>query len=369
VEDFNGEIIPIAPVQSALDAIERHLERGNVGVLASGDPLFFGIGRTLLERFGDERVDILPGLSFLQLACARFKIPWDDAGFVSLHGRSSSHVAAALLRHPKVIVFTDSHFSPDQVAGALVDYLELIGADRILADLHICVGENLGMQDEKLVEGTVRDIAAGSFAPVNLMIITRVCHAGHGNGLLGLTETDFRYSRGLITKDEVRAVTLHKLQLPRQGILWDIGGGSGSISIEAARLCPELIVYTIEKDEEQLKNICHNITAFETFNVVPVAGVAPDALADLPAPDRVFVGGSGGRLAEILGCCTDRLKVEGRIVVNCVLEKTRKAAPLALVQNGCEVALTEIHVNRISDCREKEKRIELNPITIVTGKK
>ncbi len=369
VDDFGGEIIPIAPVKGVLAAIENHLVLGDVAVLASGDPLFFGIGRTLIEYFGPDQVEIIPEISYLQLACARFKISWDDAEVISLHGRSREQVVAKLLQHPKVIVFTDAQFSPDRLAGELLSCLELLGAEAKIAELRIRVAENLGSGEEKLIEGTLQEIAALSFAPVNIMIITSSNLAGSSNGPFGLTEADLIKSRGLITKDEVRAVTLHKLGLPRQGVFWDIGGGSGSISIEAARLCPELFVYIIEKEEEQRQNICQNIIANETFNVIPVPGTAPEALAELPDPDRIFIGGSGGRLAEILASCTKRLKEDGRIVVNCVLEKTRKTAPELLARKGYEVSLTEVNVSRIFEAKENEKRIDLNPITVVMGKK
>ncbi len=370
LDDISGEIVPITPLQEALQSIDLLLKKGNVAVLASGDPLFFGIGRRVIEAFGVKQVEIVPDISFMQLACARFKMTWDDARIISLHGRECQHLAAKLLRYPKSIIFTDATNSPDKIAGDLLRYLEIVGAEKKKDQLRVYVAQNLAMKDERLFEGTVQEVAARSFSSVNIMIVTKSGSCNHKPVSLGLFEADIRHSRGLITKDEVRAITLHKLQLPAKGVFWDIGGGSGSISIEAGKLCPDLCIYSIEKEPEQLTNICHNIREFETFNVMPVAGTAPDNLADLPKPDRVFVGGSSGRLDEILSYSVDCLNPDGKIVVNCVIEKTRKTAPLILQRKGCEVTLTEVSVSRYENVQdmEKNKRIRLNPITIVTGK-
>ncbi|MCK5229590.1 MAG: precorrin-6y C5,15-methyltransferase (decarboxylating) subunit CbiE [Desulfobulbaceae bacterium] len=361
-----GEIISITPVKEALSAIQNHLVHGDVGVLAGGDPLFFGIGRRLVEKFGPDMVDVFPGISSLQLACARFKIPWDDARVVSLHGRRSEHIGVQLLQHHKVIVFTDSNFSPDKVAGALKQYLELVNAERILMQSRIFVAENLGKGCERLVEGTIARIAGMSFDALNIMILNRP-EAVVYPGPLGLKEQEIVHSRGLITKDEVRAVTLHKLGLPFKGVFWDIGSGSGSVSVEAARLCPGLTIFAVEKEEERLANIRRNIVSFETFNVIPVAGVAPDVLGGLPAPDRVFVGGSGGKLSEIVSAAAGQLRRGGRIVVNCVTEKTGKEAPLLLAQYGYTVEISEVRISRFGAGDTDAKRIDLNKITVVVG--
>ncbi|HDO29451.1 MAG TPA: precorrin-6Y C5,15-methyltransferase (decarboxylating) subunit CbiT, partial [Desulfobacteraceae bacterium] len=183
---------------------------------------------------------------------------------------------------------------------------------------------------------------------------------------LGLSEAEISHSRGLITKDEVRAATLHRLGLPGTGVFWDVGAGSGSVSIEAARLCPGLHLFAVEKEEEQLANIRKNIARFETFNVQPVAGSAPAVLAGLPDPDRVFIGGSGGRLAEIIEVAAGRLQGAGRIVVNCVTGRTRKEAPELLHRHGCRVRMSELQISRHQNGGNNQW-IDLNPITIVTG--
>ncbi|MCF6290894.1 MAG: precorrin-6y C5,15-methyltransferase (decarboxylating) subunit CbiE [Desulfobacterales bacterium] len=366
--ELTAEVLPVAPLKQALAAIEARLGYGDVGLLASGDPLFFGIGRTLIEKFGPARVVVLPALSSLQLACARFKIPWDDITVISLHGRKCEQLSSRVLPCPKVAVFTDGLCSPDKVARSLQKYLELVGAEEVLAQCRVYVAENLGGNDERLVEGTIAEIAAMDFAALNIMILSRPAADRRSVKVLGLTESEISHSRGLITKDEIRAVTLHKLGLPVEGVLWDIGAGSGSVSVEAARICPGLTVFAVEKEEEQLANIRRNIVSLEAFNIIPVQGVAPEALAGLLAPDRVFVGGSGGRLATIIAVAAGRLKKDGIIVVNCVTAKTRDQAPELLARHGLALEVSQVSVSRPA-VREKTKQVDFNPITVVTGKR
>lgn len=368
-EESAAAFIPIAPLKQALAAIRERLGLGDVGVLASGDPLFFGIARTLLDTFGREKVVIIPGLSAMQLACARFKLPWDDARFVSLHGRTIDYAISRLLQHPKLVILTDSSWPPHKVAAAFRHYLELVGAADILAQGRIFVGENLGSSQERLTAGTIAEIAGRTFDPLNLMIFTRPAHEAARQGPFGLQEQELAHSRGLITKDEIRAVALHKLKLPDDGVLWDIGAGSGSMSIEAARLCPELTIYAVERNEEQLANIRKNIVSFETLNVIPVAGEAPAVLRGLPAPSRVFVGGSGGKLDEIMAVAGSRLTDGGIIIVNCVTENSKRLAPGLLAGWGCEVSVTKVQVSRVAGAGDHGKRVDLNPITIVAGTK
>lgn len=396
---LNIPVVPVTPLKRALAAIGEHLPLGDVGVLASGDPLFFGIGRTLLQNFAPEQLEFLPALSTVQQACARFRLPWDDARIISLHGRATGEAdvtehglpaTGTLLTAPKTIIFTDGRRSPNVIAARLRDYLALVGAEQVLAATRVLVAENLGGPEERLTTGSLDDIAERRFAPLNIMILLRaegsvnvqqftgpgehrqestsgdgepaskvagkLAADGPSNGpatadaelpaALGLRAEEIHHSRGLITKDEVRAVTLHKLRLPAAGVFWDLGAGSGSVSLEASRLAPGLAVYAVERREEELANIKANIVNLAAFTIRPVAGEAPAALAALPDPDRIFIGGSGGRLAEILAAALPRLRPGGRVVINGVTAATREQAPQLLHQHGCPVEVTEVSISR-----------------------
>ncbi len=365
VAGLDCPLLDITPLAALLDTIETTLATGDVAVLASGDPLFYGIGRTLIARFGPERLRIHPALSAVQLACARFRVPWDDLALLSLHGREAMNIPGRILRHRRAMLFTDNHTSPDRVASSLLAALEACDDRARIAALHLRVAENLGLADERLTDGSLHDIAGRRFSPLNMVLIEQPDRPEPPT--FGLTEAEIQHSRGLITKDEVRAATLHRLRLPATGVFWDIGGGSGSVSLEAARLCPDLAIHTVEKKPEEQANIRANIRRFGAYTIHLVSGEAPEALAGLPTPDRIFIGGSGKRLETIIAAAVDRLAEGGRIVINAVLAHTESTALDCLHRLGLRVSASTLSVTR-RPYPEGESR-SFNPITLITGDK
>lgn len=368
VKEMAAEQLPISPLAPALASIRQALVSGDVGVLASGDPLFFGIGRMLLKEFGVEQLVVLPALSTMQEACARFTLPWDDMKMVSLHGRKTLHASGLLLGSEKTFVFTDRQNTPAHLAQQLIAYLELIEDEPLLAQCRVHVAENLGATDERLFSGTLAAAATQDFAELNVLIVTRPPVAAEDIPMFGLTEKEIAHSRGLITKDEVRGVTLHTLRLPRTGVLWDIGAGSGSISVAAARMHPDLTIFAVDQHPEAFANVKKNIRQFGCYNIIPIQGEATEVLNSLPDPDRVFVGGSGGKLAAIIGQAADRLPSGGRMVVNGVIGATVAEAPQCMARHGLQVDLTRVQIERAT-FPETEPGKVLNPITVMTGRK
>jgi len=364
--DFSGKIQPITPLNEAISAIRSTLPAGNVTVLASGDPLFYGIGRTLLSEFSAEQIEILPGISSMQRACALFKIPWDNTAIVSLHGRKKQHIPGLLLKNNTTIVFTDQHQSPENIAAGLLDYLQHIDYSSFSDKITLSVAEEIGFKGEKLFTGSLQEAADSKFSPLNVLCLQlpHLQSRDKHSFSFGLSEDEISHSRGLITKNEIRAVSLHYLRLPPKGIFWDIGGGSGSLSIEAGRSNPGLTIYTIEHKKEELNNIKKNIRKYGCFNVIPVFGRAPDILTDLPVPDRVFIGGSSGFLDEIIDLVADKLVKNGCLVINGVIEKTIRTAPQYMRNNGFSVTQSVIQVSRKS---QQGKTQDYNPITVMTG--
>ena len=381
--DVDIERIEIAPVQEMLKRVTSALELGDVAILASGDPLFFGIGRTLLDRFGTNRVTIIPALSALQLACARFKVPWDDLNTLSLHGRNPDGVMGRILSsitENRIMLFTDQRNSPDQIAAKLLALLEEYQDTERISRIQVRVAENLGLVDERLWSGTLSETAQTQFLPLNMMLLEEVGTSPAPSFPLGLREREISHVRGLITKDEVRVVILHCLRLPRAGVFWDVGGGSGSISVEAARLCPGLQIYSIEQKKEGQEQIRVNIVRYNLYNIHLICGQAPEILAELPAPDRVFIGGNSGLLAEIIHYCANVLPAGGRIVASAVLQqvsgakrrlRTAEQAPRLMAKNGLAVDLRTIAITRAKypETEGKQSQLRLNPITIISGKK
>lgn len=363
--DFAGGQIPLAPLDGLFDRLDQALTRGNVAVLASGDPLFFGIGRRLLAAFAPEQLRFFPAVSALQLACARFKIPWDDLPVLSLHGRAAGDVAGQILGHRRVLLLTDPVHSPDAIARLLRDCLKGAGDGERLRGLRLRVAENLGLAGERVHDGGVDEIAAGGFSPLNVLLVEQVEQKFVDVPFFGLREDEIVHHRGLITKDEVRAVILHQLRLPASGFFWDIGGGSGSISLEAAVIAPGLSIFCVEKKEEGQEAIRRNIAFHGRYRVHLASGEAPDVLTGLPAPDRIFIGGSGGRLAEIIHAAAARLSPSGIMVVSAVLPESAELAPRCLVRAGLRVSQRRVRVERLAEDGVTWR--QHNPITIITG--
>ena len=351
-------------------------------LLGSGDPMFFGIGRRMVREFGKERVVIMPDLSSVQQAFSRINEPWDDAFFISLHGGPDiakrralpyevTDIPALLQRYGKMGILTDSENNPAKIAGIL---RSTIGERQSEIIMHVC--EHLGYPDEKIISGTVEELAGRSFADPNVVIIQKAGVGGQGSGVrgrsdgipFGLREEDIAHERGLITKDEVRAVTLHKLRLPEKGVFWDIGAGSGSVSLEAARLSPGLRIFAIEKDPKRSGAIAENTQCFLTKNIELVNKSAPGALADLPAPDRVFIGGSGGSLGDIVKLVSG-VMTSGVIVINAATLETLHEAMTNLEAHGFSVDVSEISVSRSKVIAGKRLMSALNPVFIVKGER
>jgi precorrin-6Y C5,15-methyltransferase (decarboxylating) len=346
-------------------------------LLASGDPMFFGIGRRAVKEFGKDNVEILPDLSSVQIAFSRIKEPWDDAFLISLHGGTDpekrrrlpyeiTDIPLLLQQHNKIAILTDKENSPTKIAQALLESVALSHCRTVALRIFVC--ERLGYPDEKITEGSPEEIAGMTFSEPNVVIIQKAEDRTQKTDIVfGLKEEEIAHSRGLITKDEVRAVTIHKLRLPQKGVFWDIGAGSGSISIEAARLYPELKVFAVEKDEEQINHIKKNKLRSNAANIEIVKGEAPDALNGLPLPERVFIGGSGERLKEIMDYV---IKTQVKlIVVNAATIETMTDAVQCFEGHGFNVAISEISVSRAKTIAGKRHMSALNPVFIITGEK
>lgn len=359
----NKTIHPITPVDTAINYMGTLLDTGNVLVIASGDPLFFGIGKRLIETYGRKRVQVFPSLSFMQVLCSRYGISWDDMHWLSFHGRPITELKSALESQTKLCFFTDNTNTPHLIGQRIKQLVP----PKQLESIKVYLGCRLGKEDEQLFEGSIDELVQHkAFPSPNIMIMLQP-HATRQPASFGLTEQEVRHSRGLITKDEIRAITLHKLKLTDGDVVWDVGGGSGSVSIEAARIMKNSNFYCIEKKSEEQENISFNIANNRLNNVILINGEAPEILATLPDPDRVFIGGSGGRLAEILAVVCNRIKDGGRIVVNCILASSKQIALETLYEHNFSSQYSEICYLRYDYTQKAETTF--NPVTIIYGDK
>jgi precorrin-6B C5,15-methyltransferase / cobalt-precorrin-6B C5,C15-methyltransferase len=303
--------------QRAVEASRR------VCVLASGDPGFFGIVRALVRMVDRRALRVLPAPSSVSQAFARLGLPWDDAMVVSVYGRSLADAASILRTAPKAAVLTSPDSPPEAVGRALLE------AGAIMDLVAVC--SRLGSSEERVTELTLSDLAAGRFDPLSVVVLIgpgslplvgwAPGHArqegGDANGPMsakvlawGLPDSAFTHRAGMITKAEVRSVALGKLALPAAGVLWDVGAGSGSVAVECALLRPGLTVLAVEESPDDAARASTNALALGA-GVHVVTGSAPEALVDLPSPDRAFVGGGG---IAVLDAVLAHLRPGGRVV-------------------------------------------------------
>lgn len=306
-------------------------------VLASGDPLFYGTTRFLCDKLGKDQFEVVPHVSSMQLAFARVKESWDEAYLTNLASQALPRVIDRIRTAEKVGIFTTDEVSPNQLAAALVS----AGIEYFTA--YVC--ENLGSPDERVTRGSLHDIAAQEFSPLNVMILVRQPNAPdrptsmQGRRTFGNPDDCFlqsRPKRGLLTTAEVRVIALAEMDLGPTSTVWDVGAGSGSVAIEAAQLAASGTVYGIEMDPEDYNLLVANSTTFGTTNLIPVLGEAPAAWAELPNPDAIFVGGTGRAVINLVIHAWDRLKSGGRLVVNVASLDNLTALENALRGYGAE---------------------------------
>jgi precorrin-6Y C5,15-methyltransferase (decarboxylating) len=364
---FSGERIVVkAGLGAVLDRIEELAGEQTVCVLASGDPLFFGFGALVAARLGPEHVEVMAHPSSVQLAFGRVGLRWDDATCISVHGKSLEGFVARLKRTHKAAILTDAENSPARVAARMIEY----GETRW--DAWVC--ENLSGSTERVRKFALADLAeCADIGPLNVMVVARVDSDWRPPSAIPFLHEDAFAKRmpkkGLITKREVRILSLAALELGPDGVLWDIGAGSGSVAIEAAMLAPLGRVYAIEVDPEGVEICRENTRAHGTDNVRVVAGRAPEILGQLEDPNAVFVGGSKGSMADIIGVAIDRLKPGGRLVANAITLDNVAEAYGALRTRGLMPEVTLLNVARGEPLAHYLRYEALNPIHIFAATK
>ncbi|ODT99779.1 MAG: precorrin-6Y methyltransferase [Pseudonocardia sp. SCN 72-86] len=299
-----------SPLVPALPALFDELADRAVCVLASGDPMFFGIGATLARVLGPDRLRVIPAPSSVALACARLGWPEEDVDVISVVGRPLARIRRALAPGRRLIVLSAGAESPAEIAA-------LLDADG-WGPSGLALLEQLGGPGERLLAGHASDWPHPPGDALNLVAVS--CEAGPDARVLGETAglPDDAYDHdGQLTKREVRAVTLALLG-PRAGeLLWDVGAGAGSIAIEWMRAHPSCRAVAVESHLDRVAAISRNADALGVPGLRVVTGRAPEALVDLPVPDAVFIGG-GVTGDGVLDTCLAALRPGGRLVANAV---------------------------------------------------
>ncbi len=341
-----------------------------VVVLASGDPLFYGTARYLCEKLGKDRFEVVPHVSSMQLAFARVKESWDDAYLTSLAKANLDRVIERIRLAERVGLFTTDQYTPARIAEILLER----GLDYFTA--YVC--ENLGSPDERVTQGELSELSGHAFSALNVMILVRKPLVPDrprelvGRRLFGNPDELFlqsRPKRGLLTPAEVRCIALAELDLGPSSTVWDVGAGSGSVSIEAAQITRHGEVYAIEMDVEDYQLISANAERFAVGNLTPVLGRAPEAWRDLPDPDAIFIGGTGRHVRGIVEQAFGRLRAGGRIVINVVSVENVTEVQQLLRQLAGEAHVWMINIARGTQQFDATRFESMHPTFLIAAVK
>ncbi|MBK5413549.1 precorrin-6y C5,15-methyltransferase (decarboxylating) subunit CbiE [Pseudomonas sp. TH31] len=333
--------------------LERHGEP--VCVLASGDPMFFGVGASLARHVPAEQMLILPAPSCCSLAAARMGWPLQDVVTLSVVARPVAALNAQLFSGVRLLVLSNDGQSPTAIAALL--------RERGFGPSRLTVLEHLGADTERRIDGVACDWTSSGVADLNVIAIECIAESGTArlSRLAGLADSAFQHD-GQLTKRDVRAITLARLAPTPGELLWDVGAGSGSIGIEWMRAHPSCRALAIEADDSRQRLIEHNRDALGVPGLQLIRGSAPQALAGLERPDAIFIGGGVTR-DGVLDTCWSALKPGGRLIANAVTLQSEMTLMAWREQQGGE--LTRIHIAQAQPLGEFDTWRQALPITLL----
>jgi precorrin-6Y C5,15-methyltransferase (decarboxylating) len=358
--DYPGEKVELGgKLTEVLPRLKQRPGSRRVAMLASGDPGFYGLAASVLKILPAEEVCVYPQVGFLQAAFARMRIPWNDAVFTSVHARPVSEVIGLARRYPKIGVLTDALQSPSWVAA------KLLAAG--VPDCRAVVLENLGDPTETINDTRLLALPGMKFAPLNVLLLIHDENWRPAPVFHPRPDEAYNHRNGLITKGDVRLMSIGRLGIRESDTIWDIGAGSGAMSIEMAEIAWRGRVYAIEKDVQCLEFLKANTERFGTPNLAIIGAEAPRALDDLPAPDGVFIGGSGGALVEILARVQQSARDNCRVVANFTLLNNLVQAHDCMNAHGWQPQLTEAQFSYGSATGAGVRLAPANPVFILSG--
>ncbi len=339
--------------------LAEHPQYETAAVLLSGDIGFYSGAKKLYDAIerteGLEQMEIYPvsGISSVVYFCGKLGVSWEDVHLLSLHGRKQNLIDAVKY-HEKVFVLCGEKDGIPKICCKLKEYG--------LGDVKVAVGTDLSYEQERIVQGTAESLMKEDFAPLSVLLICNPDvkkRIGHG-----LDDDLFLRGKVPMTKSEVRSISLSKLRLHKDAVVWDVGAGTGSVSIEAARLAKDGVVYAIEKKDEAIDLLEQNKRKFGTDNLEIIKGLAPEALEGLPAPTHAFIGGSSGNLKEILEVLLEQ-NPGVRVVINAIALETVAEAMQCLKS----MAFTDVDIAQVSVAKGKklgsyEMMMGQNPVYI-----
>ena len=345
-----------------LSLIEKSKNCDSLCVVMSGDTGFYSGSTALLPllREQGETPKVICGITTVQYFAAQLGRPWQNVRLVSAHGVECDVVGQVLMAE-ETFFLTGGRWT----IKAMLECLEDAG----LGELEVWVGEELSLPSQHITHGTPRQLRGREFASLSALWVRRQPQkAVHPFQIAGIPDKEFIRGGVPMTKQEVRAAILAKLCLAPGEVAWDVGAGTGSVSVELARVSPLTKVFAVETEAEALELIAQNRAKFGAFQIQIVPGMAPAALAPLPAPDAVFVGGSKGNLHEILASVLDK-NARARVVISAIaLETLAEAIQSCKALEMQEMEVTQISVSRTREVGRYHMLTGQNPIFLISAR-
>lgn len=336
--------------------VEKHPEYENIVFLLSGDVGFYSATKRYQNLFPNEHIQMIPGISSLVYFCSKLHMSWDNVDVVSMHGRKENLIAH-IKEHEKVFVLLGTTFTAKDLCTMLNQYG--------YADIDVWIGENLSYPNENIQKGTPSTLLEKSF---NSLSVAMISHTQSTPNIVtsGWADEVFERSKVPMTKSEVRSICLSKLQLTRNGVVYDVGSGSGSIAVEVAAVVTQGEVYAIEHKAEAIKLIEKNRQKFKMEHLRIIEGMAPDSLSNLPAPTHAFIGGSNGNMKSIIQTILSKNPL-CRIVISAITLETiseiMQILPQLAIQN---IDIVQVHIARSKTLGSYHMMTALNPVFIVS---
>ncbi len=352
------------PITKSIDAILDEIKQTDdekITFLATGDPLFFGIGKRLIEFFGKKNLHFYPYINSVQLLCSKAKINYEDCINFSIHGRNidKSKLISLIKNNYKVSVLTDKKNNINNIAAILEKYFQ---------ELNIILGQMLGTDNEQIIHCNIKKLK--SITPTELDTIIIINPIFNKKIQSGIDEEKFSHEKSLITKKEIRTISISNLELEKDSIVWDIGAGSGSVSIEASFVAYEGKIFSIEKNISRIAHIKKNIENFNCYNIEIVNGTAPEILSNLPKPDRIFIGGNSGGIKPILETIKDLFNLNLIVVINIVVVEKLTQILQFCKKNNLNYYIISVQTNNLKEIgKDSHYFVSNNQIYIIKIKK
>ena len=338
--------------------LESHPSIRCAAVVFRGDTGFFSGAAEMIREFKDEYIKVIPGISSLSALSAKLGVSWDNAACISLHGRDGNFVGT-VEKNRKVFLLTGGENTPSAVCRKLTEYG--------FGDLSCAVGERLSYPDEKITRGSAASLSDSGFDPLSVVLVENPNAISAVRS--GIDDAEFIRGDVPMTKAEVRAISVAKLSLNTDSVMWDIGAGTGSVSVECALAAYNGKVFAIEKESDAIELIRQNKVKFRADNITVVSGCAPDALEELPVPTHAFIGGTGGNLRTILNVLLAK-NPNVRIVMNTVtMESQAEAFSCAKEYGFGDFEAVSVNISRTRKAGSYNLMTAQNPVTVFVMQK